>query len=72
MDDLLTMDEAAALLRVSADHLYCEARAGNLPVYAFGRRRLVGRADLERYAQSRRCEGGAGRTVTLKHLRMPR
>ena len=45
---VLTVEEAAALLRISRQSAYQAVRAGELPTVKIGRRILVPRAALER------------------------
>jgi excisionase family DNA binding protein len=45
---VLTVEEAAALLRISRQSAYQAARAGELPTVKIGRRLLVPRQRLER------------------------
>jgi excisionase family DNA binding protein len=43
----LTIEEAAAVLRLSRGTAYAAARSGRIPVLRFGRRMVVPRAALE-------------------------
>lgn len=52
-DDVLTADEAAALLRVSVKTLYRLVSDGRLPGRKVGRAWRFRRSDLMRYLQSR-------------------
>jgi excisionase family DNA binding protein len=45
---VMTVSEAAALLRVSKPSLYRALRAGEIPVIKIGRRRLVPKAALSK------------------------
>jgi len=45
---VLTVEEAAAVLRISRQSAYQAARSGELPTVRIGRRMLVPRAALER------------------------
>ena len=45
---VLTIDEAAKILRIGRSAAYEAARTGELPVIQFGRRKLVPRAALEK------------------------
>jgi excisionase family DNA binding protein len=57
MQDVLTVDEAAAFLRCSADTVKRQARAGRLPASKIGRAWRFRRADLDRWL----AEGGTRR-----------
>ena len=62
MDDeqlLLTIGEAARLLRLSRTFTYDLAAQGELPVIRFGRRVLISRQALERYLLEK-TDGDAG------------
>jgi excisionase family DNA binding protein len=51
--ELLTLDEAARILRISKAKLYTERRSGRLPTREFGRRApRIHRDDLNRYIQA--------------------
>ncbi|MCX8032669.1 MAG: helix-turn-helix domain-containing protein [Thermoleophilia bacterium] len=49
--EVLTIQEAAAILRISRGSAYEAARRGELPVIRIGRRLLVSRVALERLLQ---------------------
>lgn len=70
-DEMLTVAECAAILRVSPDWVYREAREGRLAHYTFGTRIVVAREDLEAFVESRRSKGAAKRgAVPLKHIKI--
>jgi len=55
---LLTLNEAAGLLRISKSSLYQLRKAGRLPVFRFGRTVRVDSRDLERLMRAARTQGG--------------
>jgi excisionase family DNA binding protein len=58
---LLTIGEAARLLRLSRTFTYDLAAQGELPVIRFGRRVLISREALERYLLEKTDDAGASR-----------
>ncbi len=55
-DAVLTVEEVAAILRISRNLAYEMARAGRIPVIRLGRRILVPRPALERMLGTSRPE----------------
>ena len=57
---VLTVEEAAAVLRISRQSAYAAARAGELPTVKIGRRLLVPRARLEALLENAPPHGSEG------------
>lgn len=69
---LLTVQEVADRLRISADFVYAECRSGRLPRYKFGASVRIALADLEAYELAcRTTEAAARPTLALRHVRLP-
>ncbi len=61
LPELLTIDEVAAACRTTAATVRWWIAVNRLPSYKVGRRRLIGRGDLESFiARGRRTSGGVG------------
>lgn len=59
MEKLLTREEAAAYLGLSAQTLDARRKKGEIPFYKMGRRIMYKAEDLLQYAESRRVEATA-------------
>jgi excisionase family DNA binding protein len=57
---VLTMDEAAVLLRIGRNSAYEAARRGEIPTIRLGRRLLVPRVALERLLEQACADPGGG------------
>ena len=58
--ELLTVNETIGVLRLGRTRVNEILRSGELPSYKLGRRRLVRRADLERFLEAHEYRPGEG------------
>lgn len=71
MDELITAQEAAALLHLHVKRVQILARAGKLPAIRHGRKWLFRRSDLLAPYEGKRHRGGANAKSRVKPRRAP-
>jgi excisionase family DNA binding protein len=64
MDELLSVEEAAATLKIAPKTLRDWLRTGKLPGVKMGKRWLIREQDLQATIEAHLCHGSAGKTNT--------